>query len=176
MKGKHVIRLERDTPDHILPMDFYNILVERFVPILGLSYVISVLGMAYDRGDFLFYGFLDKTAYIVSLFVIVWISIPAILWIFLRGSIMFCHIADFWYKIISIMQVVLTTLIAVMFPEADMYGMKVFFIEVPVVFLLMYFFMVRGQLPLGAAYAMSVAGLLLLFYGASINLIFGYSG
>lgn len=176
MKGKHVIRLERDTPDHILPIDFYNVLVERFIPLLGLCYVVSVLGMAYDRGDFLFYGFLDKTAYIMSLFVLVWISVPAILWIFLRGSIMFCHIAEMWYKIISILQVVLTTMVAILFPEADVYGLKVFFFLIPVAFLLMYFFMVRGQLPLQAAYALSVTGLLFLFYGSMINFIFGASG
>lgn len=176
MKGKHVIRLERDQPDHILPLDFYDILIERFIPILGLTYVVSVMGMAYDRGDFLFYGFLDKTAYIMSLFVLVWVSFPALIWIFMSGSIMFCHIAELWYKIISFMQIVLTTLVAVMFPEADAYGMKVFFFEIPVVFILMFFFMVRGRMPRAAAYAMSLAGLTLLFYGSMINFIFGADG
>ena len=170
-REKHVIRLERGSPDHLLPLDFYNILVERLIPLLGLTYAFSFILMALDRGDFLFYAFQDKTAYIMSLFVLVWISIPALLWVFLRGSIMFCHIAETWYKAISIVQVILTTLLAVLFPEADVYGMKVFFIEVPVLFLLMYFFMVRGQLPLKFAHVFSFLGLAFLLYGSMINVL-----
>lgn len=172
-RAKQVIRLERDTPDHILPIDFYNILIRRFIPILSLIYVASIFGVAWDKGDFLRYAFMDKGVYITALFVLVWFSIPALLWIFLRGSIMFCHIAEAWYKAISIVQIVLITLIAVLFPEADIYGMKVYFIETVPIFLFMYFFMVRGEMPKYFAFALSILGLAALFYGALIHYIFG---
>lgn len=175
-REKRVIRIERDRPDHILPLDFYDILVQRFIPILGLTYVLSVFGVAIDKGDLLYYGFLDTTAYIVSLFFLLWISVPAFLWVFLRGSIMFCHIAEAWYMALSIVQVLLTTFIALLFPEADTYGMKAFFIELPVIFLLMYFLMVKFSLPRIAAYCLSMAGLMLLVYGSLINTLFGVSG
>ena len=172
-KAKHVIRLERDTPDHILPIDFYDILIRRFIPILSLIYVVSILGVAMDKGDFVRYAFMDKGVYITALFVLVWFSIPALLWVFLRGSIMFCHIADGWYKAISIIQVFLITLIAVLFPETDIYGMKVYFIETVPVFLIMYFFMVRGEMPAQIAYGLNILGLGALFYGSLIHFIFG---
>lgn len=172
-RGKQVIRLERDTPDHILPIDFYDILIRRFIPILSLIYVASIFGVALDKGNVVRYVFMDKSVYITALFVLVWFSVPALLWVFLRGSIMFCHIAEAWYKAISIVQIVLITLIAVLFPEADIYGMKVYFIETVPIFLFMYFFMVRGEMPRHFAFSLSILGLSALFYGSLIHYIFG---
>ncbi len=172
-KPKQIIRLQRDTPDHILPIDFYDILIRRFIPILSLIYVASIFGVALDKGNFVRYALMDKSVYITALYVLVWFSIPALLWVFLRGSIMFCHIAEAWYKAISIIQIILITVIALLFPETDIYGMKVYFIETVPVFLFMYFFMVRGEMPKSFAYGLSILGLTALFYGSLIHYIFG---
>ena len=133
----------------------------------------SIIGVALDKGHFLRYAFMDKSTYITSLFVLVWVSLPALLWIFLRGSIMFPHLAEFWYKALSFLQALLITVMAVLFPEADIYGMKVYFIETVPIFLLMYFFMVKGAMPKRIAYGMNVLGLAALFYGSLIHILFG---
>ena len=172
-KQKHVIRLERDTEDHLLPKDFYDVLMQRFLPILCLTFISSVFGIAAQKGDVVRFLFFDNTAYVMSLFIVFWISFPGILWIFLKGNVMLCYLADTWYKLIAGLQVLIITMSAVLFPEADIYGLKIYFVVTIPVLLLMYFFLVKGELPKSAAYPLNCIGLGLLLYGAVINVVFG---
>ena len=171
---KHVVRLERDdATDYLLPKDFYDILVQRFIPILSLTFISTLLGIAVQKGDLIFYLFQDKTAYIMALFVVFWVSIPGLLWIFLKGSPLLCVLADTWYKIVSFLQVLTITLSAVLFPEADIYGLKIYFVVTVPLFILMYIFLVKGAMPSIAAYPLNIIGLAILFYGSLINVFFG---
>lgn len=171
-KPPHIIRLDRDTEDHILPKDFFDILVHRFFPVISMTYIGSIIGIALSKGNFIHYMFFDRTAYMMALFVVVWVSGPALTWIFLRGSPLFHHVADIWYKILAGLMVVTITLSFVLFPEGDMFGLRFYFVLSVPVFVLIYYFFVRGGLPPFAAYPLNALGVCLLLYGAAVNLIF----
>ena len=101
----YTIRLDRDVDDHILPKDFYDIIVHRFLPIISLTYIASIIGIAFSKHDLVFYMFQDHAAYIMALFVVVWVSVPAVTWILLQGTPMFRHVAELWYKILAALMV-----------------------------------------------------------------------
>ena len=171
-KNHHIIRLERDTEDRILPKDFSNVLVHRFFPVLSMTYIATILGIASNKGDLLRYVFMDRTAYSMALFVVLWVSGPAIIWILLRGSALFYHVADVWYKIMAALMVVTIGLSFVLFPEASMLGMRFYFVMSVPVFVLIYIFLVRGGLPPVAAYPLNALGVCTLIYGAFMSVLF----
>ena len=48
-KGPHV-HIERGAKDRILPKQFIRVLTRRYFPVLSLTYVSSVIGIAYKKG------------------------------------------------------------------------------------------------------------------------------
>jgi hypothetical protein len=163
------IELERGAPDRLLPKDFVEILTRRYFPVLGLTYVGSVIGIAAQQGDVVFFLFNDKLAYIMGLFVALWVSIPAILWIILKGTPIFREVADVWYKIVAAIMVVTLLMSYVLLPEMNPYGLRVYFAATLPVFVVMYVFFVKGGLPAVAAHVLSALGLSFLIYGAILN-------
>jgi len=129
------------------------------------KYIATILGIASNKGDLLRYVFMDRTAYSMALFVVLWVSGPAIIWILLRGSALFYHVADVWYKIMAALMVVTIGLSFVLFPEASMLGMRFYFVMSVPVFVLIYIFLVRGGLPPVAAYPLNALGVCTLIYG-----------
>lgn len=171
-KAPHIIRLDRDTEDHILPKDFFDILVHRFFPVISMTYIASIIGISMNKGAFIHHLFFDNTAYMMGIFIVVWVSGPALTWIFLRGSPLFYHVADLWYKILSGLMVVTISLSYVLFPEGDMLGLRFYFVLSVPVFVLIYYFFVRGGLPPVAAYPLNALGVCMLIYGGAVNIIF----
>ncbi len=171
-KKQHIIRLDRDTEDYILPKDFFDIFVRRFLPVISLTYLISIIGVAGSKGDFIYYIFKDQIAYVLSVFVVLWVSGPAIIWIVLNGSPLFKHVADLWYKILAFIMIVTISLSHFLFPEADIYGLKVYFVSSIPVFILIYIFFVKEWLPEFLSYPLNVLGFCALIYGAVISVIF----
>ncbi len=170
-KQQHTIRLERGLRDHILPLDFFDVLVHRFLPVISLTYMASIVGLAASKGDFVHYIFEDRAAYIRALLVVLWVSIPGIIWILLNGSPMLKHTADTWYKVVATLMVITIALSFVLFPEANIYGLRLFFaLSIPV-FIIIYYFFVKGGLPAIAAYPLNIVGLSVLIYGAFMNYI-----
>ena len=170
-KQQYTIRLERGVKDSILPPGFFDVLVHRFLPVISLTYIASIIGIAASRGDFVHYMFEDKFAYIRALLVVLWVSGPGIIWILLNGSPILKHTADLWYKIIATLMVLTISLSFVLFPEADVYGLRLFFVLSVPVFVIIYYFFVKGGLPAMAAYPLNMIGLSVLIYGAAINYI-----
>ena len=171
-KTVHVIRLDRDVADHILPRDFYDILVHRFFPVISLTYLSTVVGISAGKGDFLHFLFADPTSYVMGLFVVLWVSGPAIIWILLHESVMYRHVADLWYKILAGIMVITIALSFFLFPEASVYGLRQYFaLSVPV-FVIIYYFFIKGGLPPVASYPLNAIGVCALIYGAAVNLIF----
>lgn len=171
-KQQYTIRLDRDAEDHILPEGFFDIIVHRFLPVLSLSYLVSVVGIAINKGAFIYYMFQDSTAYTMGLFIVLWVSGPAIIWVLLHGSPMFRHVANLWYKILAGLMVITIALSFFLFPEADVYGLKVYFVLSVPVFILIYYFFVKDLLPRVASYPLNALGFCALLYGAFVNLIF----
>ncbi len=165
------IRLERNAPDRLLPKDFKEILTRRYFPVLSLTYISSVVGIAAQKGDFLHYLFEDKSAYAMALFVPLWVSVPAVLWIVLKGSHLFYHVADIWYKITAVIMALTLLVSFILLPEANILGLRIYFVATIPVFFVMYFFFVKGGLPAIAAHPLSALGMSFLLYGGILNFL-----
>tara|TARA_B100001989_G_scaffold247755_1_gene220401 strand:- start:1766 stop:2284 length:519 start_codon:yes stop_codon:yes gene_type:complete len=165
-KKKQVIRLERDGVDRIIPKDFSDILVHRFLPVISMTYIAAILGIAANKGNLIHYLFEVKTAYVMSMFIVLWVSGPGIMWIFIHGSPMFRHTADLWYKILAGIMTLTIMLSFMLFPEMQIYGLRIYFaISVPV-FIIMYYFFVKGGLPAMVSYPLNTLGVAALLFGA----------
>ncbi|MGH1456957.1 MAG: hypothetical protein ACRBDI_09265 [Alphaproteobacteria bacterium] len=171
-KYEHVIRLERDTDDYILPKDFYDILVNRLLPVISLTYIAAIIGISASKGDFIHYMFEERTAYMMALFVVLWVSGPGIIWILLHGSPLFNHVADIWYKILAALMVLTLAVSFILFPEANIYGLRLYFgMSIPV-FVVIYLFFIKGGLPEIASYPLNALGFCALLYGGAVNFLF----
>ncbi len=169
---QQVIRLERDGEDHLIPKGFFEILFQGLFPVLSLTYLSSILGIAANKGDLSRYLLHEKTAYEMSLFVALWVSMPAVVWIFLKSNPLLSHTADFWYRIISFLMVITITLSLFLFPEAQIYGLRIYLVLSIPVFVIIYLFFVKGWLPKAACYPLNALGFCALMYGALINVVF----
>lgn len=168
-RGK--IELERGGPDRLVPKDFGDILTRRFLPVLSLTYVSVLVGIAAEKGSLIHFLFEEKSAYVMALMVAAWVSVPAIIWIIVNGSPIYGHLADVWYKIIAALMMMILISSFVLFPEAHVYGLRVYFAATLPVLLIMYIFFVKGGLPAFAAYPLTAMGLTALIHGAILNFI-----
>lgn len=168
-RGK--IELERGGPDRLVPKDFGDILTRRFLPVLSLTYVSVLVGIAAEKGSLIHFLFEEKSAYVMALMVAAWVSVPAIIWIIVNGSPIYGHLADVWYKIVAALMMMILISSFVLFPEAHVYGLRVYFAATLPVLLIMYIFFVKGGLPAFAAYPLTAMGLTALIHGAILNFI-----
>lgn len=171
-KKQHVIRLERDGGDYLVPKHFFDILMHRFFPVVSLTYASVVFAIALEKRDLFRYIFKVNTAYIMGLCVILWVSIPAIIWIFLKSNPALSHVADVWYKILAFIMIITVAFSFLLFPEAEIYGLRIYLVSAIPVFIVMYFFFVKGGLPALASYPLNFIGLVTLLWGAMINVFF----
>ncbi len=174
MKNDHgeVIKFKRGAKDILLLKDFFEILTRRYFPVLSLTYISSVVAIAAQRPDFLNYLAHNKTPYVMALFVALWVSIPAILWILMKGIHLCAPHADTWYKICSILMMMTLCISFILFPEADAYGLRLCLAATIPMLFIMYFFFVRGGLPGAAAHPLSALGLTFLIYGSLIGWVY----
>ncbi len=170
-KETFVIRLNRDEPDSILSKGVFDTLTHRFLPGISLTYISAIVGIAIGKHDVYRYMFEERTAYIMSLFIMLWCAGPAVLWIFLNGSIMFRHVADLWYQFMAVLMILLLGIGFVLFPEASVYGLEQYFaLSIPI-FFVNYLVVVKGWLPPSVAYPVNALGLCALLLGAAINVL-----
>lgn len=168
---QHIIRLERDTEDYILPKNFFDILVHRFFPVISLTYLASVISIAISSGDFIQHMFMDRMAYLMGILLVLWVSGPAIVWILMAGNPLLTHVADLWYKIIAGLLIVTISLSYFLFPEAELYGLREYFVLSIPIFILIYYVFVRDKLPLVAVYPLNAVGFCALFWGAFMGAV-----
>lgn len=163
------VKLERDAPDRILPKQFIRVLTRRFFPVLGLTYASTVLGIAAQQGNFYHFFFEDNRAFIMSLYVALWVSVPSVIWIILKGSHLFSHVANVWFVITALLMSFALAVSYILIPEAELYGLRVCFVSSIPVFFVMYYFFVAHPLPRGMAHFLSALGFAFLIYGASMR-------
>ncbi len=169
---EQVIRLDRDAKDHLLPKSFFEIIAYRFFPVIGLVYFSSVISLSMHKGDFFHYITQETSPYLKSILIVVWVSIPSVIWIALNASSMFRPSARLWYKVIAALQVISIALSYVLFPEAGMFGLRQYFaISIPV-FIIVYLFFVRNWLPDGLAMPLNLLGGLTFAYGCFIKVLY----
>lgn len=166
MLPRHEIDLERGTGVRLLPRDFFDMLSRRFFPVLSLTYIASVVGIAFKKTPVLHYLLEDDYAYDMALWVALWVTIPALFWIIIRNSLRYASLADVWYKAIAGLMCLTLGVSFILFPEWEIgQGMRVFFVATMPVFVIQYYFFVKGGLPAAAAWPLTVAGIVLLLYG-----------
>lgn len=165
------VNLRRGANPHFLPPDFWDIICNRYFPVLSLTYISSVLGIALQQSpggrDLIQHLFEDRYPYHMALWVALWVSIPAVFWIILRGSIRYAHRAGIWYKGIAGTMILLVLLSYALFPEWSFGrgGFRIFLVVTLPVFLIQYYFFIRGGLPSRAAWPLTLGGLVFMIYG-----------
>ena len=171
VKKEPRVHIERGAPDRILPKHFIRIISRRFFPVLSLTYVSSVIGMAFKKGNMERYLFEEHTVFTMALFAAGWVSIPAILWIILKGSHLFNHVANIWYWVAAFFMSLILFVSFLMFPEVDMYGARIYCVATIPMMFVMYFFLAKQPFTAGVAHFMSAVGIAALIYGAILRFL-----
>ncbi|MBL4590165.1 MAG: hypothetical protein JKY11_08835 [Alphaproteobacteria bacterium] len=159
--------------DGIIPLDFFDVLVNRYFPILSCTYVATVLGLALKKGgvdQFLEYFLADKSIYWMALIVSGWVSIPAIIWIFMRGTGALETFANNWYKSTTIMMVSILIGSFLLFPpsgQANIYWAtaRLFIVAAIPVHVIQYWFFRHGGLETVQSTTLGALALALMMYG-----------
>jgi hypothetical protein len=158
--------LERGAGVRMLPRDFFDILCNRYFPVLSLTYIASVLGIALKGGNPIVSILQDSRPYDMALWVALWVAIPAMFWIVIRNSMRYAHAADVWYQAISGLMCATLLVSFLLFPEREIgYGLRMFFVATIPVFFIQYYFFVRNGLPALAAWPLTIAGIVAFLYG-----------
>lgn len=168
---QQVIRLSRDNSDHLLPKNFFSVLVRRFFPVMCLIYLVSIFCIAVSSGNFKHHFLYDNMAYFRSILVVVWCAGPAVVWILLFANPIFRHMANLWFKILAGLLQLTICLSYFMFPEMEMYGMRSYLILSFPSFFLMYYLFVIDPLPLEVVYPLNALGVCALIWGVSVEFI-----
>ncbi len=172
-EADQVIRLERDSQDHILPKDFGIIVCHRFFPVLSITYLLSIFVIAIGIGklSFLKFLFLDSTAYMMALLVVLWVSGPSFVWVLVRSHPLMSSVAELWYKVLSGLMILIVMLSFFFFPEGHMHGMRIYFaLSIPV-FVMIYFILLKDKLPPLYSYPLNAAGFCAFVWGMSVDFI-----
>ena len=170
LREQPVLRIKPEEGERFLPNNFYDILAHRYFPVLSLTYIASVVGISLklidDRHGFMHYFLQSPEAYRMADWVAVWVSVPAIIWILINGTFHMRRQADIWYKATAGLMIVTLLFSLLLFPMGDFgFGVRLFMIATIPIFLVQYYFFVRGGLPARMAWPLTVAGLTFLIYG-----------
>ncbi|AEP10057.1 hypothetical protein [Micavibrio aeruginosavorus] len=171
---KQSFDIQPDENARFVPRDFYDIIVRRYLPVVSLTYIASIIGIAWridGWGGFLHYLFEDSFAYNTALWMAVFVSIPALFWIFIRVSVRFSDYADIWYKGMAGLLCLTLIISLVLFPEWNMVTglrLRMFMVASIPMFFVQYWFFVRGGLPGSVAWPLTIIASVLLIYGLVI--------
>lgn len=154
-------------------LTFVDILVNRYLPILSITYIACVLGLALKRGGeahFFHYLLGDETSYFLAFLVSAWVSIPAIIWISMRGVGALTTYANNWYKSTTIIMVLILLASFLLFPPegqgAQIWHTARLFVAAAIpIHIIQYWFFTRGGLPTGYSATLGAVALALFLYG-----------
>lgn len=170
LREQPVLRVSPEEGERFLPHNFYDIVAHRYFPVVGLTYIASVIGIAIklSGGDYGFfhYFFESPEAYRMGYWVAAWVSVPAVLWILVHSSFHIRKHADAWYKVTAALMIVTLLISFLLFPMGAFgHSVRLFMVATIPIFIVQYFFFVRGGLPAKMAWPLTVAGLTFLIYG-----------
>lgn len=170
LREQPVLKVKPEDGESFLPFNFYDAVAHRYFPVLSLTYIASVLGMALKMSGsdlgFFHYFFQTPDAYRLSYWVALWTSVPAVIWILMDSAFHIRQAAGIWYKASAGLMVLILLVSFVLFPLAETgTGLRLFFVATVPIFFVQYYFFVKGGLPARAAWPLSVAGITLCVYG-----------
>ena len=169
------------TPDErtgqdLMRLSFIDATINRYLPILSLTYIASVLGMALKRGgtaDFLFRILTDEKIYDLALMVAIWVSIPAIIWISMRSMGALGAYANNWYKSVTTLMVLTLFSSFLLFPPDGQghqiwYTARLFIAAAIPIHIVQYWFFTKEGLPAAYSAVLGAIALSLALYGLLI--------
>ncbi len=157
-------------------LTFADILLNRYLPILSITYIACVIGLALKRGSGIyFFNYLlgDETSYFLAFLVAAWVSIPAIIWISMRGVGALTSYANNWYKSTTIIMVLVLFASFLLFPPngqgSEMwYTARLFVAAAIPIHIIQYWFFTKGGLPTNYSAVLGVIALTLFLYGVVV--------
>lgn len=159
--------------DQMIPVDFFDVLVNRYLPVLSCTYIATLIGLALKKGGvsgFVEYFLADKTIYWLALIVGAWVSIPAMIWILMRGIGALEKFANNWYKSTTFMMVSILLGSFLLFPpddQANIYWMtaRLFIAAAIPVHVVQYWFFRHGGLETMQSSFLGAIALTFMLYG-----------
>ena len=166
-------KLQENDRDGMIPLDFFDVFINRYLHVLSCTYVATVIGLALKRGGFshfLDYFLADKAIYWLALIVGAWVSIPAMIWILMRGIGALEQFANNWYKSITFMMVSILLASFLLFPPSGQengYWMiaRLFIAAAIPVHVIQYWFLRYGGLETLHSSLLGAFALTLMMYG-----------
>ncbi len=167
-KERELVVLERDIPEgQILPKDFFDIIINRYLPVLSFTYISSIIGIALKKGSLM--AILSNGGiYDLALCISVWVSVPAVIWILVKEMPSYSRYADAWYKITAGVMVSLLLFSYEFFPMSGggfMGAVRVFIVAALPIHFVMYFFFVKGGMSLKYSVPLASVALTFFLYG-----------
>lgn len=157
--------------DELLPVEIWRLALTRFLPVLSLTYIASIFGFAAKRegaGRMVHHVLHDGHVYDMALFVALWVSVPAVMWMILKWSHQFSPYADLWYRVMAGLMALTGIMCYVLFPEGTFWGLRIFFVATIPVFIIQYILFVRGGFLETAALPFNTLGAAFMLYGLFI--------
>lgn len=170
LREQPVLKVKAAEGESLLPAHFYDVIALRYFPVLSLTYIASVIGIAIklsgaDYG-FFHYFFESPEAYRMGYGVAIWVSVPAMIYILMDSAFHMRRAAEIWYKAAAAVMVLTVLVSFLLFPAGEFgFGLRLFMVATIPVFIVQYYFFVKGGLPARAAWPLTVAGITLCVYG-----------
>lgn len=162
------IQLASGQKDRVLPRDFFKLLFGQYFPILSMTYVASIVGMAWYLSrsvDGALNLLLNKTSiYTMALWIALWVSIPGVIWLFLKASIRYPGYAALWYKVTAGLMTMTLLFSFFLFPEG-MGNLRLFIVCALPIHVFMYLFLAHFRLSQWIAQPFQFIAAVLLIYG-----------
>ena len=159
--------------DRLLPKDFFDVLLNRYLPVVSLTFIGTVIAYALKNGGterFITQFMQNKNIYWLALYGAIWVSIPAVIWLLMKSNSLLSNHADLWYKVTAGMMAATLLLSLILFPMESGLLAKAqnFIVAVLPVHVLMYIYFVQEGMPVMFGVPLSCAGVVLFCYGMFI--------
>lgn len=135
-----------NSDNRILPLNFFDYLLNRLLPSMALGYIAAYLGLAWLYGGGAFSGFVhvmlrgDMHVYALALVTSLWVGIPGFTWLCLQGMVRYCGYARLWYKLLATLMAAILFSALVLLPDGQGWMRMVLVAALPF-HLLMYVFL-----------------------------------
>ena len=154
-------------------LTFVEIFLNRYIPILSLTYIASLLGLALKKGmavGFLTHLFGNESIYTLALLISLWVSIPAWIWMSMRSVGALTSYANRWYKSTTLIMIIILLGSFILFPPAGQGaylwgGIRLFVAAAIPVHAIQYWFFTKGGLPTNYAATLGAIALAFFLYG-----------